>query len=81
MNGKQAGVDLILQGEDMRVKVNGHIFDTIEEPIAITLSDQEKENIKNMHSNKNIYAAGPDWMSEGKLMEFIMDPRLIVSKE
>lgn len=36
----------------MKVKIGDKIHDSNEEPIMLILDDQDKENIKNMHSDK-----------------------------
>lgn len=60
----------------MRVKVNSHVFDSIEEPICIVLFDQDKENIKNMDPNCTKYCSYPEAAEKKEIEQFMSDPRL-----
>jgi len=60
----------------MKVKIGSKIYDSEETPIMVILSDTDKENILNMHTDKQKYACFPEdsfnmeeayeWMEEGK---------------
>lgn len=44
----------------MKVKIGDRIYDSNDEPIMLILSDIDKENIKNMHSDATKYCTYPD---------------------
>lgn len=46
----------------MKVKIGDKIHDSNEEPIMLILDDQDKENIKNMHSDKYKFITYPKGM-------------------
>ena len=44
----------------MQVKVGDTVYDDKDEPVMVILSDQDKENIKNMLTECTKYASFPD---------------------
>lgn len=62
----------------MRVKVNGHVFDSTEEPIVIVLSKEDKRNIANMLPQCHKYCSYPDGHDEQEIKKFMHDLRLTV---
>jgi hypothetical protein len=48
----------------MKVKVGNKIYDGNEEPVMVILTDQDKENIKNMHPDCTKYCVYPESWGE-----------------
>ena len=57
----------------MRILVNEHIYDGKKEIVMIQLTDKDKENIKNMDSDCNIYCEYPDEEDTNKVIELMND--------
>jgi len=55
----------------MKVKIGDKIHDSNEEPIMLVLDDNDKENIKNMDSNKYKFITYPKGMSNEDVREWI----------
>jgi hypothetical protein len=55
----------------MKVKIGEKIYDSNEEPILIFLSEEDKENIKNMIPEATKYCSFPDTYDLGKIKEFM----------
>ena len=56
---------------NMKVKIGDKIHDSNEEPIMLVLDDNDKENIKNMDSNKYKFITYPKGMSNEDVREWI----------
>ena len=39
----------------MKVKVGNKVYDHVDQPIMVQLTDQDKKNIANMHPECNVY--------------------------
>lgn len=56
----------------MKVKIGNVIYDSEKEPIMLILTDNDKENIKNMHPEATKFCSYPDEIS-GLDIELWMD--------
>jgi hypothetical protein len=54
----------------MKVKIGETIYDSVEQPIVVILSEADKRNIAGMSPTATKYCAGPDTMSDEDLYEF-----------
>lgn len=54
----------------MKVKIGDYIYDPNIDPIMVIFSEEDKENIKNMHEDKFKYICYPDSMTEEELNRF-----------
>jgi len=55
----------------MKVKIGNETYDPNNIPIMVILTDQDKENIKNMHKDKMKYIAYPDTISDEEIDTWI----------
>jgi len=55
----------------MIVKIGDKVYDAEEEPIMLILSDSDKENLANMHSDKNKFITFPEGMDIKEVREFM----------
>lgn len=64
----------------MRVKAGGKVHDGSKEPIAIFLSDFDKNNIANM-GEAQVYCVWPDDAPAGAMEKFMQDPDLLQGRK
>lgn len=57
----------------MKVKIGNNIYDSENEPIMIILSDNDKSNITNMHSDCTKYCSFPNDSDKDKIELFMTD--------
>ena len=57
----------------MKVKIDGIIYDSNEEPIMIILEDYEKEHIKNMAPESYKYCSFPAFVGKEEIKKFMED--------
>ena len=55
----------------MKVKVGNKVFDCEKEPVMVILTDQDKENIKNMLPECTKYCMFPDTIPIEKIKTFM----------
>ena len=55
----------------MQVKIGNKIYDSNKEPIMLILSDEDKENIAKMHSDKYKIISAPSGMDVKEVRKFI----------
>jgi hypothetical protein len=55
----------------MLVKIKNKIYDSNKEPIMLILSEEDKENIKNMESSCKKYCSYPEGMEIFKIQTFM----------
>ncbi len=55
----------------MKVKIGEKLYDSNEEPILIVLSEDDKDNIKNMSPEATKYCSFPDTYDLEKIKEFM----------
>ena len=55
----------------MLVKIGDNIYDSNVEPIMLILSDIDKENIKNMHTDKHKFISYPSQMEQKEIKKWI----------
>ena len=55
----------------MKVKIGDQVYDSNEQPILLILSDQDKENITNMHPDAHKFCSFPEGSDEDAILEFI----------
>lgn len=55
----------------MKVKIGDKIYDGGVEPVMVILTDDDKKNIANMHSECAKYCAAPDEVSESEMDRFM----------
>ena len=55
----------------MQVQIGNHIYDANTEPIMLILSNNEKEQICNMHPDAERYCQYPDSFSKDEIFEWI----------
>ncbi len=55
----------------MKVKIGNKIFDSNEEPIMLILSEEDKININNMHSDKYKFISFPSEMEIEEVRKLI----------
>lgn len=60
----------------MRVKIGNKIYDAEDQPIMIIMSQSDKDNIKNMHTDKFKYITFPDGTDIAEIRKFIDEPAL-----
>jgi hypothetical protein len=56
----------------MKVKVGNIFYNSSVEPVMIILSNQDKENIKNMSPESTKYCAFPDTLNEENIKKWMM---------
>ena len=56
----------------MQVKIGNKIYDSNQEPILIILSQNDKENIKNMSPEATKYCSFPDSCNREIIKEFML---------
>jgi len=54
----------------MKVKIGDQVYDAEKQPIMLILSDIDKENISNMHSDTMKYCAFPEDIDESEIKEW-----------
>ena len=57
----------------MKLMVNEHIYDGEKEIVMVILTDRDKENIKNMDKDCNVYCEYPDEEDTNKVLELIKE--------
>lgn len=55
----------------MKVKIGDQVYDSNEQPVLLILSDQDKENIANMHPDAHKYCVFPESVDENTVREFM----------
>ena len=55
----------------MKVKIGNTLYDSKDQPIMVILSEQDKENIKNMMSEMHKYCCYPDNMKIEDIYKFM----------
>lgn len=55
----------------MKVKIRDKVYDSIDEPIMVILSDKDKAKIAEMDEVTNQYCVYPDFMKKAEVMKFI----------
>ncbi|MEJ1412794.1 MAG: hypothetical protein RPU90_04345 [Candidatus Sedimenticola sp. (ex Thyasira tokunagai)] len=56
----------------MKVKIGNNVYDGNEQPVMVILTDQDKENIKNMAPESPKYATFPDeWGSKDEMLNWM----------
>lgn len=55
----------------MKVKVKTKVYDSEEEPIMIVLSEDDKENIRNMLPEETRYCSFPNTINQNKIKKFM----------
>ena len=57
----------------MKVMINEHIYDGEKEIVMIQLTDKDKENIKNMDKDCNVYCEFPDDKDTDEVKELMKE--------
>ena len=57
----------------MKIKVGSKIYDGADQPIMVILTDQDKENIKNMLSECTKYCMFPDTYSSDEIEKWMKE--------
>lgn len=55
----------------MKVKISNKIYDSENEPILLILTDQDKQNINNMHKDSYKFCSYPDEMHSGDIEKWM----------
>lgn len=56
----ELGINQHLGSNNMKVKIGKYIFNSEDQPIMVILSEEDKNNIKNMADNATKYCSYPD---------------------
>ena len=57
----------------MKVKVGDKVYDGNDEPVMVILSDEDKENIKNMPADNTKYCSCPEDSDQGEIEKWMAD--------
>lgn len=49
----------------MKIKIKNKVYDSVNEPVAVLLSDSDKANIANMHPEATVYVSFPKEYEKG----------------
>jgi len=64
----------------MKIKIQNTIYDSNDEPIMIILSNEDKENIQNMHPEATKYCSYPEYGYSTEQIAAFMQCQFIQSK-
>lgn len=60
----------------MKVKIGDKVYFSVDQPILVILSDDDKANISNMHPDSHLYCSFPDGTDIEEVKKFMDLDRL-----